>query len=116
MQHHSRFPKAAAPILLGLVCIWFAASDSARAEEYRVGVYFDEAAQSCVGEIRNYGADVRIHIFAFVPLGSEVNGALLSLDLPPGYLLRERYVPKDVTVKPEDLTAITSTSGVDVSF
>jgi hypothetical protein len=97
---------------LGLAVASLLALSAAQAQEYRVGIFFDEAGQSCVGEIRNFGGDVRVYILAFAPAGTEVNGALVGLDLPSGIYLRQMVPPKDSGIA-GDLTA---RSGLDVTL
>jgi hypothetical protein len=105
-----RLRKAPVPVA-SLLCLLISVS-SATSQEYRVGVFFDDSGQTCVGEIRNFGSDVRAHIFAVVPEGTEMNGAVLGLDLPPGIILREVTWAKNVDAEGN----LVSRSGLDFTF
>jgi hypothetical protein len=84
-----------------------------QSEEYRVGLFFDEGARSCVGEIRNYdNQGVEAHIFAFVPDGTAVNGALVGIELPPGLILRSLKEIKDANYSGD----MTSPDGLDITL
>jgi len=78
-------PNCAAAIALAMVAGILAGPSPAAAQtDFRLGVFFDSGAQSCVGEIRNYADPQRAYVYALVPAGTLVNGALLRLVLPHG--------------------------------
>ncbi len=72
-----------------LACARTAAAQS----EFRIGVFFDSGAQSCVGEIRNYAPEQRAYVYALVPDGTVLNGALLRLVLPHGLVVGSVLLP-----------------------
>jgi hypothetical protein len=59
----------------------------ARAQQsrnFRVGLYFDANAQSCVTSLVNFSS-VRVYAFAYVEPGTQLNGVILRLQLQPGF-------------------------------
>lgn len=93
------------------VTIVVAAVSGVAAQTQRVGVFFDENAQSCVGEISNH-SEVTAHVFAFVTPGTVLNGAILGLELPAGFVLRETILPKQSNSE----GLLTASTGLDVTL
>ncbi len=61
---------------------------------FRIGVFFDSNAQSCTGEIRNFEQPPqRAYVYALVPAGTVVNGALLRLVPPHGLIIDDLLPP-----------------------
>jgi len=84
----------------------------AQAQEYQIGIFFDEGANSCVGELANFG-EIPAYLFAIVPEGTELNGAIVGLNAPPGLIVALGAIqPKDVTQGGD----LTSSSGMDVTL
>lgn len=83
-----------------------------RAQEYQIGIFFDEGANSCVAELANQ-SEIAGYVFAIVPEGTELNGAIVGLDVPPGLIVVLGAIqPKDVT----QVGDLTSSGGMDVTL
>ena len=66
---------------------------SAAGQSYTIGVYFDAAAQNCVADVLNFAPAIRAYVFVMVPEGTLVNGALVSIDLPTGFVIDNERAP-----------------------
>src|SRR5512145_1653975 len=81
-------PNCATAIALAMLAGILAGPSPAAAQtDFRLGVFFDVGAQSCVTEIRNNAPAQRAYVYALVPPGTLVNGALLRLILPHGLIV-----------------------------
>lgn len=90
-------PNAAAAIALAMVTAILASARAASAQsEFRIGVFFDTGARSCVSEIRNNGPTQSAYVYALVPNGTVVNGALLRLVVPHGLVITSYRPPHSV--------------------
>jgi hypothetical protein len=83
---------------------------------FRVGLYFDADAQSCVTSIANFDS-VRVWAFAFVGPETQVNGAILRLELPPNFRAETRYLRPPKAVHFPLLSGdLTSNRGLDMTW
>lgn len=55
-----------------------------QAHNFRVGLYFDQSATTCVTSLANFSS-VRVYVFAFVEPQTQLNGVILRLQLQPGF-------------------------------
>ncbi len=66
---------------------------SSSGQSYTIGVFFDDRAQECVAEVLNFAPAIRAYVFALVPDGTLLNGALLSIDVPAGFVISGERPP-----------------------
>ena len=105
----NRFRFSLATLAPGVLAILLPREGSAQ----QMGIFFDEAGTTCASAIEPFGPSVHAWVIAF-PGSTEVNGAVLSLRLPPGL----RVVPQSETY-PHRSSLIGSGSldtHVDVTF
>jgi hypothetical protein len=83
---------------------------------FRVGLYFDADAQSCVTSLANFDS-VRVWAFAYVDPGTQVNGAILRLELPPAFQALTRTVRPPKAAQFSNLSGdLTGAKGLDMTW
>ena len=83
---------------------------------FRVGLYFDADAQSCVTSLANFDS-VRVWAFAFVDPGTQLNGVILRLQLQPGFQALTRTVRPPKAARFSDLSGdLTGAKGLDMTW
>lgn len=78
-----------------------------QSRNFRLGLYFDENAESCVTSMTNFSS-VRVYVFGYLDPGTLVNGVILRLELQPHFRALTSSVkpPKDALGNASgDLTA-----------
>ncbi|UCE03991.1 MAG: hypothetical protein JSW67_07390 [Candidatus Latescibacterota bacterium] len=86
---------------------------SSAVDAQEVGIYFDEQAQTCVANIESFGTPVQAYVFGFVEAGTLLNGAVLRVELLPGFEMSDVELPKGRTDLEGDLT---SSEGADLTL
>ena len=91
-------------ILLLALALAPAMARAQQSRNFRVGLYFDADAQSCVTSIANFSS-LRVYAFAFVEAGTPLNGVIVRLQLQPGFRAQT------ASVKPPKMARFSVVSG-----